>query len=312
MKKTIAFGIAFMFPFLLLFSLVLAAENPPSLTDFQQFYGQIGGLAENFTYSLKANVDTRTYTIGIIDGKYGYSPTFKVYAVEPATITFYARDELGIETVLGTAEYSNKAVTRLDFQFPGTEPEQAGDDPGDGGAGGEGTDDSGSGTSSGGSTTSRTERQVDPSSCSYNWECGMWSVCTGGRESRTCLRIDDCDSYNPEKTEIVQLAKPMESRVCFSAAGSAVGPAKVCQSGSKRCKGVNLEKCATGGSSWDILKVCDNGCDSGTKNCKTEAIEDEEDGSSSLVFLIIGGIIVLGGIIGLIFYLKKKTNPVTQ
>lgn len=51
-----------------------------------------------------------------------------------------------------------------------------------------------SGSSSGGGSS---RRQVSAGICVSNWTCSTWSACIGGKKSRTCTDINDCDRDPP-------------------------------------------------------------------------------------------------------------------
>ena len=113
---------------LILLSSLVVAQDPPSLTNFQQFYGQVDDLPAG-DYALKVIVGEDSYTTLITaDGKYGYSPTFKVRGENGQSIKFMVVDSLGIETEVGSATYQNEAVTEMDLQYPRGVPDDEGED----------------------------------------------------------------------------------------------------------------------------------------------------------------------------------------
>src|SRR3989344_3335227 len=107
-KKYLLLGIVFM----LSLSIVIA-DNPPSLTDFQQFYGTVQNAPGGSTLNARIGTRTFTTTIAADDGRYGYSPTFKVFA-QSGEIVFSVISN-GIETTVGTATYQNRASTNMNF-----------------------------------------------------------------------------------------------------------------------------------------------------------------------------------------------------
>jgi hypothetical protein len=116
---------------LYLSSLVVAGNhnlNPPELTNFHQFYGQITGLSTG-SYTLNAVVGEQEFTTSISsDGTYGYSPTFKLTGQDGEFITFYVVDALNIEKEVGNFVYERESVSKLDLQLPVDVPEEEGDD----------------------------------------------------------------------------------------------------------------------------------------------------------------------------------------
>src|SRR3989344_5135408 len=240
-KKYLLLGIVFM----LSLSIVIA-DNPPSLTDFQQFYGTVHNAPSGST--LNAGIGTRTFTTAIAaDGRYGYSPTFKVFA-QSGSIVFSVVSN-GLETTVGSATYENRASTNLDFTFVAGSGAPASSFVCNGTAPGNAALCSGDdqsltanisrtlvatcGTnkceyncnsgyflnnsicvqnSSASSTTSSTSSNDDhlstaeqrarergrfnrtiPDPCMQSWNCGLWSSCSSGTQTRSCVRIDQCD-----------------------------------------------------------------------------------------------------------------------
>ncbi len=53
--------------------------------------------------------------------------------------------------------------------------------------------------------------------CPYLWDCSTWSECsTGGTQTRTCVRSDDCDQKfkDGKVPSVITLPKPSEKKVC--------------------------------------------------------------------------------------------------
>lgn len=107
-----------------------AAENPPSLTAFHQFYGKIIGLPDG-NFQLKAIVSKNSYVVSdkeyttpiASDGKYGYPPyTFKVLGDDGDSIDFYLVDQLGSEISIGATTFVSGTIEQKYFTYPGYVP----------------------------------------------------------------------------------------------------------------------------------------------------------------------------------------------
>lgn len=266
---------AYILLLLVLMPLAVATSHdaPPSVTAFDQFYGKVQNLPGG-SYTLKAVVGSSEFTAAITsDGRYGYNPTFKIVASGNPTITFYAVDQLGVQTELGTVQYQGLGEGRnLDFTFsegqlqevltplPSNEttaPEEAIEEVPDL----EEIVEINETTGINATGVNQTARQA----CVRQWECGSWGLCRNGQQTRVCYRVDDCDSATMNVTET---PRPAEQQSCQEAAAAT---AQVCSPQSKRCFGTQLQQCSSDGTKWDILEACINGCDIIGQRCKQEA-----------------------------------------
>lgn len=132
--------------------------------------------------------------------------------------------------------------------------------------------------------------------CSENWECGGWGICTDSFERRSCYRVDDCDVQLAARkiTAVTSVTKPVEIRACI-VAGASVSPPqvttppiinqpKVLANCYDKIKNQNEEGVDCGG----VCKLC-------PKN-------------SYLLYYILGGLVVLlliGG--GVYFFWQRKS-----
>lgn len=289
----------FVLTFCLLLSLA-SADDPPSLTGYQQFYGQISNLP-NEGYTLKADIGDQTYTTSIsADGKYGYAPVFKVYGENGQEITFSAISALGGETVLGIQPYQDDSVTELNMGFPNPDPDTDVDQDND--------DDGGTRTR----TNNEEESGISNGTCSYNWECTGWSACVNRKQTQTCHRIDVCDTFDGE---VIPTLKPLEMKACGRDgrdSGVSIPSGKTCSANSKRCLGYNLQQCSADGSTWNTLQSCSEGCDSITLSCKVkrEEADAHKKQTSSWPYFLIGSIIlfIVVVIIIIAFFRRKKST----
>jgi len=371
-KKYLLLGLVFMVS-MSISMIVVLADNPPSLTDFHQFYGTVQNAPNGAT--LNAGIGTRTFTTTIAaDGKYGYSPTFKVFA--PSGSILFSVVSNGLETTVGSAAYENRASTNLDFTFvtgsgapvtsfvcTGTVPSNAALCSGD--------DQSltanisrtlvatcgtnkceyncNSGyflnnsicvqNSSASSTTSSTSSNDDhlstaeqrarergrfnrtiPDPCMQSWNCGLWSSCSSGTQTRSCVRIDQCDQLLAQRmaTNITIIPKPEEFRSCQQTVTNTFVPitnnppsSSICTTGTKRCFGNDLQRCSYDGSRWDVVQSCTNGCNPINLLCNVEAPAVKTTSSNWAYY--ISAIIILVVIIGLLLFSvfhKRKYGPV--
>ena len=304
---------------MMLFASMVLAENPPSLTSFEQFYGQVMGLpAGSFTLRAKVGINV-VGTTAIANGKYGYAPTFKITARNNETITFVVVSSLGVETGVGTAVYQEGAATVLNFGLTSVTPSQnvSPNQPSSPSSTGTST----SRSSSRGSTPSGNFPTPAAGTCLYNWECSSYSTCQNGEQTRTCRRVDNCDTLKTQGKvkDVIVLAKPLETQTCSSGTTVAAPVAKICQSGFKRCNGQQVEQCSLQGDSWQFQQLCPGRCDPLTFTCveaptvPTTTTATSKPLSSAPYF--IGGIVLLVVVIGgLVFllYNRQKYGPIKK
>ncbi len=306
----------------LIFVSLAAAENPPSLTEFQQFYGQITSLPAG-SYTIKAKVGANSYTTSVAaDGKYGYSPAFKVRGSEGQLIEFLLVSGR-TETPLSNSTYQNQAITKLDFVSPlaaGAAGVDGADDAAAGGSGppagdGAAADSSAPADSNvrprvpGGTGASQEEEPL-PASCLYNWECSGWSICSGSRQSRTCSRTDNCDSLEVQGVSITKIPRPEESRACEE---GKVMPGMSCSPGTKRCQGKNLQQCAADGSVWMFVEACSDSCDAASLKCVAEdsaktKTSDTQKPQFPWIYPLIGSAVLVIVIIVVVFFFYNRSK----
>lgn len=207
MKRTIIIILVL----LTLVSVVLATNHvPPTLTNFEQFYGSVTGISAT-GFKIRAQIGTAPFVETPIasNGQYGYSPTFKVYGQNNQNgnpITFFIVNAQGIATPANTTEtaYQNMATTRLDFSYaaapPDLIPATCGNNVREGSEACDGTDLAGQ-TCTSNVGVGSTGALNCTSSCAFNttqctastgtcWECHDWGRCRNNRETRTCGRVD--------------------------------------------------------------------------------------------------------------------------
>ncbi len=61
--------------------------------------------------------------------------------------------------------------------------------------------------------------ETDPISCTQSWQCGAWSSCVAGTETRECYDTNDCleKKQAGEAAEVISVTAPAESRTCAGA-----------------------------------------------------------------------------------------------
>lgn len=391
--------------------LAVAQENPPSLRNFHQLYGEVSDLPAG-TFALKATVNGNDFTTSIeAQGKYGYSPTFKVYGEDGQTISFTLVSSLGLSTVLETTTtFQSGAFSQINLLYPGAgeqvaevhgcmnesatnyNPEAAIDDGScqfaaevsgctdptaenyhpeatvnDGSCEYKGclhvnatnyntsvTEDDEScefpegivvgcmNESASNYNASATieygrclflrgclnetainydeEAAIDDGSCVFeenvtvtclmNWECGVWSSCINEWQTRSCLRVDNCDSLVAQGiAALTVIPKPEEGRSCV------VPIARVCTPNTKRCSGTNLEQCSFDGRQWNLLQSCPLGCNSFTLQCReetpppAETVEEERKPFPAWIIYLIAALVLAGGVgAGVFFVLRQRKD----
>lgn len=275
--------------------LSVLAESPPSLTSFHQFYGTIMELPANQTFTLKATVGANSFTTPVtIEGKYGYSPTFKVQGVNDAIIVFGVIDQINIEKTIGRFTYKNGVVTELSLNYSYIETEP--------------------------SASNRTQKKenktiitstqpTSPKTCTQSWECGDWGLCRDSQQSRICYRVDNCDQLKVQGqvSDIVSIPKPPEQQSCQPEVAEPV--ATICSPELKRCLGTQLQQCSSDGKQWFTLQACLNGCDAITIECNAApSAPHKEQSSNALWYYLLGSlllIVVISAVAGSILHLRK-------
>src|SRR3989344_7282196 len=316
MKRKLLFA----FVIMLLPSLVFAQEeDPPSLTDFQQFYGQINQLPAG-SNTILTRVGGASFSTAVAnDGRYGYSPVFKITGQNGQEIIFVLRTQDGTETILGTHQYQNGQVTRKDFTY-GLRTQEVQENQIDTETTDTTTDTETTDTET---STSRSRRnQTGTSSsptniCTQEWSCSGWSDCQGGAQTRLCERIDNCDDrlFAGENITISSVSVPTPQQSC----GVVEEPqlAQICQSNLRRCSGKLLQKCSSDGLRWDTTETCSGQCDSLTLSCRDLTPSTTTTTSKGIpvwLYPVVGGIVMLVIVVGgtLYFYNKKKYRPVKE
>ena len=309
MKATL--GITIIVLFLFSFFLIAAEEQPPSLTNFHRFYGQISSLPSG-TFTLKAAVGTSTYQTAVAaDGWYGVRPSFKVYGTDNQRIAFSVVNSLGATTALGNATFQSAAVTKLNFTFPSAAPPANVSVTGNASANVSGANASGTGD-----TGTVESRRTSRRECRQDWQCTAWSACLNNRQARTCTDRNNCDARKASGnvTHVVAVAKPLEAQACLPQAAGAQAPADTigtfCAAGEKRCIGKQLQQCSADGQRWVTLETCATNCDPDILQCSLPAEKEEEEisvGLPSWIYLAVGFfILAAAGTLLVLFLLKRK------
>ncbi len=303
--------------------LLAAAVEPPSLTNFQQFYGTVSSLPSG-SFTLKAKIGTIEVTTPIAaDGKYGQAEVFKVTATGNPTIYFYVVSSLGAETNVRNVTYQSSALSELNLAYPAPPvPSGGGAEPGAGnGTGAGAVNDTGTDTGTG--TTSRMRRNettrrnvtttTTPTTCLQSWQCGSWSLCRDSRQTRVCYRVDNCEVLKTQGAVVTQIPKPLETQACLEEEVAAPSlPQIVCTANAKRCEGMRLQQCSPDGTQWGLLQSCANGCDSLALECKTAPISPPVQKPLPVWIYYLAGSVVLAALIIIVLVSllgKKKYSP---
>ncbi len=314
---------------LLIITLAFAtsADNPPSLTDFQQFHGKVNNLPAG-SFELVAYIgvnDVADQTLAA-DGTYGQSPTFKVFANNGDEITFYVENSTGGDVEVGTHVYQNKHVTELNFDYP-AQPDQPGNVAEDNDTQTEEGDDPPPTTRRRRRGRSgRTKKSDRPpplpstASCLQSWHCTMYSTCSSGTQRRTCTQVDNCDVLvaSGQARNITYTPKPTEQRSCETESTASQGNVDIiCPARTKRCLGDELQICTSDGGSWERLQVCGNSCDPFSLTCEGEApveVLETQKPSSTWPFFLGGSLLFIAIIIVLVLFIynEKKFGPAKE
>lgn len=211
---------------------------PPTLNNFQQFYGTVSGISAT-GYKVRATIGTTPVETPIAaNGQYGYSPTFKVYGQQNRpTINFFIVNAQGAATPANTTElpYQNMATTRLDFSYTATPgPAFCSNNIREAPEVCDGTDLASKtclsevGTGSTGTLrcpancmTFNTSHHFDITQCTAStappppnvcWDCHDWGACINNAQRRSCVRQEPCDITGTN----VHYNEPGEERFCTS------------------------------------------------------------------------------------------------
>ncbi len=301
MKPILYLGMALLF-------VSLALAPPPSLTDFQQFFGTITNLPEGNAI-IQAKIGSMVNAEQpVVDGVYGRSPAFKVAGSAGSTITFIILLN-GVETIVGTHPYEQNHITELNLVYPVVQPVV--------------NETNTSQEESNQNTTSqkkkRIRREADDTpppplpqgTCLQSWQCSLWSSCSADAQIRTCYQVDNCNALLAagQAREVITTPKPMERKTCESSASESVQPQSICPTGSKRCQGDELQFCT--GDVWTTLQQCDS-CNSLTLTCAEELPPAVRKPASTWPYFVGGSLLVLAVILvlGFFIYQQKKYGPV--
>ncbi len=221
-----------------LVSVVFATNHvPPTLNNFEQFYGSVTGISTT-GFKLRAQIGTTQNETPIAaNGQYGYSPTFKVYGQNGNTINFFIVNAQGAATPANTTElpYQNMATSRLDFSYTATPgPAVCGNNLREAPEICDGTDLASKtclsevGTGSTGTLRCaanclafNTTHNFDISQCTAStspplptvcWQCNDWRQCRNGQETRNCVRYSPCTVSGSD----VVTVDPATERTCRS------------------------------------------------------------------------------------------------
>lgn len=130
--------------------------------------------------------------------------------------------------------------------------------------------------------------------CYENWDCSEWTICSGGRKTRTCVERNDCGT---------EKYKPSESMSCFADVTATCSDGFKNQGETKVDCGGPCEPCGT--------------CFDGIQNCHDGSCEEKEDCGGpcapcgNLGWLILKTILILlaiGGVIFGIWYWKFRKS----
>ncbi|MBU0459794.1 MAG: hypothetical protein KJ771_03215, partial [Nanoarchaeota archaeon] len=237
---------------LLTLPILTLADTPPSLTDFQQFYGTVSEMPSG-TYYLRAKVGTITYNTAIAtDSKFGYTEVFKVNGTTGDEIEFFVYAFGSEGTPAGTTTLIGGAVSSITLVYNSTGAVTTTDTTAT-----STTTGTTGGSSSSSSGITGTEN-LPPGQCRMNWECRLWSDCLNSQQSRICIRIDQCDQLQALDLVnfTISMPKPDETRACQVATTPSVASNRICAAGSKRCLGTQVQQCASTGESWNTLQSC--------------------------------------------------------
>ncbi len=299
-----------MFSLLVLTTVVAVTESDvPDLTNFQQFYGRISQLPQG-TFTLKVQSGTLSPVLAAVaaDGSYGYSEVVKVTGTAGDAVTFTIINRAtGAPTLLGTEPYSPGGVMQKDWQYSGSVvvSNASVNASGDGNIGGSGRRDS---TSRGRSSSGPVVSSGLAPACLQSWDCGLWSACLAGIQTRSCVRSDSCDAQLARRavSSITPIPKPSEQQSCQpeKSAGTVI-----CPKTSKRCLDKNLQQCSNDGTQWITIQSCSEGCNSVLLVCRTSEEAVQPSRKFPWVPVIAGGIglvVVIGMIIIMARVRKKK------
>ena len=257
----------------LLMSAGVLADNPPSLTNFEQFYGSVAGLPAG-TFTVKAQIGLQYFSTPIVNGAYGYRPSLTVTGNSGQQIIIYI-DGQGITKEVTRINYVAGAIVSLPLTYPSattpqntaatsSNPSTTSNTPTSSSSSSTPSSSSSSTTTSQNSSTTATTTTSSSSvqqdnTCTYNWGCGSWSACTNNAQARTCRHLDTCDQ---QTKPIIKISKPDVQRACLGKSETEpASPApKICLPFQKRCDGDVLETCSGSGNEWQITQVCQQGC----------------------------------------------------
>ena len=310
MKKILSFVL------IVLMAAMVFAETAPNLVEFQQYYGQVLSLPAG-SYRLEASIGGRTFTTTVrADGKYGYSPTFKVYGTNTAPTTFSIVNDQGIKTVLGSAAHQNREVTLINMQYPAPAQSQATVQTNESGSVAQSTTSDTSSSSNHPRDTSLSPSSLPSQSCNQNWDCGLWSLCADTKQTRTCFRSDSCDQQLVEGKvlKVVPTLKPQEERSCVGEltgeeVGTTTSTTSICSALARRCRGTEVQQCSADGNTWQTIDSCEQGCDTTTTRCKAASVvPSSQKPETTLWYLIGGGILIVIAVILLVLLLRRKSS----
>ncbi len=131
------------------------------------------------------------------------------------------------------------------------------------------------------------------SSCTENWNCTSYSVCSNGNQSRTCTDSKNCGT-NSTKPSLIQAC--VVAPLCIPD-WQCVGwlPLECPQNGTE------TRKCTDKSSCNDIT----------AKPSESKTCTPKSSGSSWIFVVIILVLLISGGAVALIFYFKNKTQAET-
>ncbi|HIJ11967.1 TPA: hypothetical protein HA278_07965, partial [Candidatus Woesearchaeota archaeon] len=168
--------------------------------------------------------------------------------------------------------------------------------------------------------------------CAQEWDCGQFSACRNGVQTRSCTRSDNCNARirAGQVDRVIPVSKPAERQSCAETENqfreefdnTRVAPSDssvaICSPNEKRCFGSQLQRCSFDGEEWQTIQTCPDQCDSFSLSCTEEDVSFSEPASKGLpdwLLPLVGVIVLLGIITALVVVMvqhKKKFGPAKQ
>jgi len=261
---------------LLLLVLVLAipvAAQP--LVEFHQFYGDAIDTLDD--WEIQAHVNENVYVTKIKEGEYGYSPLFLVgKGNDGDEITFYIKTRQ-----VDKVDFIEGGVTELDLEYkkaPGEvlkKPKKKPPTP-----------------------------SVSKMDCFDDWFCQPYGVCIGGTQTRVCVENDypDCELKMPRPSEEQACEMPIPGATCTDGIQNQGEKGIDCSGPCAPCP-----NCFDGIRNQGEVKVdCGGPCAPCPPIVEVPAVVIEEKASLWWLWLLLGIFLLVGLIIGAIFFFEKR------